>query len=168
MLETKKIYFVVKNEKHLNSSQILVKKTSSNNSRISAIEIEKSSIPFTENIVETELNSIDPNESFIPDDQIIKQSERTFPFEFLASKSEFLLNESHLKKVDYLKIPKSNKWAFGLLFGNFVNNKKLLAGATIGGKATYNINRKFKIGGGLQYIVMTGYKKGEKFRQKSG
>ncbi len=63
------------------------------------------------------------------------------------------------EKFESSKKAKPKKWSFGILLGNYFNDKSLFAGATFGGKVNYSLNRKLSIGGGIQYSILAGYQK---------
>lgn len=105
-------------------------------------------------------NSKSPNENhnYIEPSDVIKTPTRGF--DFIITKTTELETPQMNEKFDLMEVPRSKKWSFGVILGNYSNTKRIAAGATIGGKATYNFDRRFTVGGGLQYSIMKGYKEG--------
>jgi Outer membrane protein beta-barrel domain len=91
---------------------------------------------------------------------VIFETEKTESLGFIISKTALLENSKKTKKLDFIKTPTKKKWRFGITFGSYSNNTRMLAGITFGGKTTFDINRRFSIGTGLQYSIFSGYKEG--------
>ncbi len=79
-------------------------------------------------------------------------------FDFISTKSDPLINAENDKKLNLLAISKDKKWKFGISLGAFSNNIKTFAGISFGGKVKYNLDRRFAVGTGLQYSILSGYK----------
>ncbi len=129
-----------------------------------ASEITKNNyIPFTNEFQEERDNSrnLNENQNFIEQSNLEK--EQIPAVDLIASKTSFFEDPFLDKKINYLNTPKDKKWSFGLILGTYTNNKKIIAGITFGGKVTLNLDRRFTLGGGLQYSILSGYQEGNGF-----
>ena len=116
----------------------------------------------------SEDNSKDPNEKQDFTHQLNSELNKTAVIDFLPSKFSLLDEQPNATpKMKLLATPKTKKWSFGILAANFSNNNKIAAGFTAGGKATFDLNRRFTLGGGLQYSIYTGFKEGDGLKSRN-
>ena len=119
-----------------------------------------------EPIIEKEANLAERNEVILsPNNLETREEIRSTPtesFAFLPTKYQLLEVDENDFKIPKINTSKKKKWSFGLLLGNYSNQNRVLAGIALGGKAVYDIDSRFSIGGGLQYSIISGFQKKSK------
>lgn len=120
---------------------------------------------FNENTDQSEVESTLNENDFVGENPVsTKNSPDLLQLQVLAlekinSKSIAPESLQSNEKFDLIEIPKDKKWAFATTLGTYANTNSIFAGMTLGGKATFKLDRRFVIGGGLQYSILSGYKK---------
>lgn len=68
------------------------------------------------------------------------------------------IEQPFAEKLPSLKVPKENKWSYGIFTGAYANPSPAFAGLAFGTRVGYNLNRRLIVSHGLQYSILDGFK----------